>query len=90
MKVGDKVLCKKDYKTYGFCINTKGQLYTILTLSKTDITVSTNYTDDSLKDKNFFMLYDEGTLDEGRFSFNYYFYTQKEYRKLKIQKLQTL
>lgn len=89
MKVGDKVLCKKDYKTYGFCINTKGQLYTILTLSKTDITVSTNYTDDSLRDKNFFMLYDEESGDEGRFSFNYYFYTQKEYRKLKLDKLQT-
>lgn len=83
MILGDKLYCIKDYISVGKIVNTKGQIYKIIYVNNSHIVVDTNYKNDSLCDKNQFIL---GSNTPG-YDFNSYFIDLKKARKLKLEKL---
>ena len=83
MKLGDKLYCIKDYISVGKVVNTKGQIYKIIYVNNSYIVVDTNYKNDSLCDKNQFILGSNTTV----YDLNSYFIDLKKSRKLKLEEL---
>ena len=87
MKVGDKLYCIKDYISVGKIVNTKGQTYKIIDIINFYyISVNTNYKNDSLCDRNDFIIGN----NTPEYNLYEYFIDLRKCRKEKLEKLKSL
>ena len=85
MKVGDKVYCKKSNVYFDYVINKKGTIYTVIEISSNTVTLSC---EESFSLDTWSYIFGKGGYEIYRvFLFPEHFYTIKEYRKLKLEKI---
>jgi hypothetical protein len=83
MKVGNKVLCKKGFFIYYDCCEFKsGEYYSIVNISDTYIIVKNRF-----GGLDTFIFEQSNYLSQNIKFFYDYFYTEKEIRKMKLNKL---
>lgn len=76
---GDKLYCKKTLNHFDLVFFYEGKIYTVINILNNDIRIS-----DEVSSMSFFDI-SQSSLDEYRFED--YFMTNKEYRKLKLDKI---